>query len=314
MFRALEFNRKETVALVEEGTRSISQVCADLGFADSLGGAMTSEPLRRLSRQTRESGMFARFGHDLENGTDSSMAPTEHALARIERLLHLLLQVSERDHCVRPSRVGYQDEALLQEQSSKSHLTSSPKHQVDRRHAAAPELKRPLIVDRPGVHRNRLAEEFRKAGHDVAEVNVQDAPEALTEHRPDLIVMELRFERDCREGCALLMRLRECLPDVPIAVLSDSLSISTAVWAVRSGARAVLPKPASAAQILSAVTGDSELPARAEEPRHFTLDRATWEYISQTVHECKSIAGAARRLGIQPRSLRRMLLKNPPRW
>ncbi len=275
---------------------------------------MTPKPSQGLSMQTHESGIFGRFGVERGNGAESSMAAIENALARVERCLERLLQFSERDHYARHSQVGYQDEVLQQQRGPGSHLTFPKNRQVEREHEAAPELKRVLIVDRPAVHRNRLAEEFRTTGREVAEVNVQDALEALAQHRPDLIVMEVRFDRDCREGWSLLTRLRECVPDAPIAVLSDCLSISTTVWAVRSGARAVLPKPASAAQILSAVSGDLELPERAEEPRHFSLDRATWEYISQTMHECKSVASAARRLGIQPRSLRRMLLKSPPRW
>jgi ActR/RegA family two-component response regulator len=44
-----------------------------------------------------------------------------------------------------------------------------------------------------------------------------------------------------------------------------------------------------------------------------TLDRAVWEYIARTVETAGTLSGGARRLGIDRRSLKRMLKKYPPR-
>ena len=43
-----------------------------------------------------------------------------------------------------------------------------------------------------------------------------------------------------------------------------------------------------------------------------TLERAKWEYITLVVASSRSLAQAARRLGLHARSLRRMLQKLPP--
>jgi two-component system response regulator RegA len=50
-----------------------------------------------------------------------------------------------------------------------------------------------------------------------------------------------------------------------------------------------------------------------EATEHLTLDRAIWEFISQTVESAGTISEASRRLGLDRRSLRRMLSKYAPR-
>jgi ActR/RegA family two-component response regulator len=43
-----------------------------------------------------------------------------------------------------------------------------------------------------------------------------------------------------------------------------------------------------------------------------SLDRTIWEYINQVVVGAGTLSEAARRLGVDRRSLRRMLAKYPP--
>jgi hypothetical protein len=45
----------------------------------------------------------------------------------------------------------------------------------------------------------------------------------------------------------------------------------------------------------------------------FSFERAKWEYLNHVVKASATIAEASRRLGLHPRSLRRMLHKHPPR-
>jgi len=53
-------------------------------------------------------------------------------------------------------------------------------------------------------------------------------------------------------------------------------------------------------------------PVDGDCPTQMTLDRAIWEYINYSVDVAGSIAAAARNLGLDRRSLRRMLAKYAP--
>jgi two-component system, response regulator RegA len=172
------------------------------------------------------------------------------------------------------------------------------------------ENQRVLLVDRPGRHQARLAAELEARGYQVEQVDPGQAMKAVERHRPGLIVTEMRFDPDHRKGSDLVGRLCRAAPTVPVVVLSDSISIAATVWAIRCGAAAVLPKPASAEQVIGAVL-DAETSDDDSAVTFFSLERAKWEYLSQTLQECGSIAAAARRLKIHPRSLRRMLAKSP---
>jgi ActR/RegA family two-component response regulator len=171
-----------------------------------------------------------------------------------------------------------------------------------------------LLVDRPCEHRRRLASDFRNKGFPILEADPSTLMAVAVGASPCLVVTEIRFDRDYREGLATFQQLRELCREAPIAVVSDSLSVANTVWAVRQGASAVLPKPATAGQICETLGERGEgLPDQEAAGEPFSLQRATWEYLSQVVQDSGSLAEAGRRLGVAPRSLRRMLAKTPPR-
>lgn len=93
-------------------------------------------------------------------------------------------------------------------------------------------------------------------------------------------------------------------------------SVATAVILTRMGVAGYLTKPISAAALLE-ILGEQRTPDLSAvtnfEPMAWpTLDRTIWEYLSHVHAASGSISEAARRLGVDRRSLRRMLTKYPP--
>ncbi len=134
---------------------------------------------------------------------------------------------------------------------------------------------------------------------------------------PVVIVTEMRL----RDGTAFDVLAERLATPAPVVIATHYGSIASAVRAIRMGAAGYLAKPADAAQILSAAgistAGPAEPgPASVGGPPsgcdRLTLDRAIWEVINQALDEAGTISGAARRLGLHARSLRRMLAKHAP--
>jgi two-component system, response regulator RegA len=163
------------------------------------------------------------------------------------------------------------------------------------------------IIDRPCITRNQLEDSFVRRGY---QVRVSDSPDLdmLIREPMDLLVMEASLGSYCT--LALIPRLRAAHPSTHICVCTLFGSIRTAVSAIRAGATCFLLKPASADQILTAA--QLREPAPSDPIEHPTYHRAVWEYLQQCHELAGSTAEAARRLGLQRRSLRRMLQKNPP--
>jgi two-component system response regulator RegA len=178
--------------------------------------------------------------------------------------------------------------------------------------ASPPEPPRVIILDREGPLRDALCTDFRRSSYEVVvEDDVERALQGAAALPPALVVTEIRLRNDHREGLAFLGALLDRMSSVPVVVVSDFLSVAITVWAIRRGATAVLPKPTSSRQILDSV-GANTPPSALGDSQYFSLQRATREYIMQCVCECGSLAAAARRLGVQPRSLRRMIARNAP--
>lgn len=142
---------------------------------------------------------------------------------------------------------------------------------------------------------------------------------ALVEARePDLVVVELRLT----DGPCLnrIQRLKQIRGERRVVVVTGHPSVATAVQAARLGIDAYLEKPASIDAVLAATlprTAEMSSPEDAwdayigEQP--IGLDRALWEYINRAVASSGSISAAGRLLGLDRRSLRRMLARYAPR-
>jgi two-component system, response regulator RegA len=134
------------------------------------------------------------------------------------------------------------------------------------------------------------------------------------EVKPSVIVLETRLPDG--HGLQLLPKLRSLSAASKLVIATAYGAIASAVRALRLGAHDYLCKPVTA-RILrqSLMTDRRPLPPEPEERTptpHPTLDRSIWEHINYVLAETGTISGAARRMGLDRRSLRRMLQKRPP--
>lgn len=86
-----------------------------------------------------------------------------------------------------------------------------------------------------------------------------DGEEALTlvaEHRPDVVLMDLRMPR--LSGVAATKRVREEFPDTQVVVLTTYADDASVFSALRAGARGFLTKSAGAEEIAAAIASVME--------------------------------------------------------
>jgi two-component system, response regulator RegA len=169
-----------------------------------------------------------------------------------------------------------------------------------------------LIADPETSFREGLARRFVEQGCQVDQASdIRRAGEILQGQQTDLLVIEVRLAEGAWRGLDLVQQVTSRAVRPRVVVLTAYGSISTAVRAVRLGVDGYLTKPATPAQIVAAAQGQ-QLAQAAPEVAAMTLDRAIWEYISAVYDQTRSMARAARWLGIDRRSLRRMLAKYAP--
>jgi two-component system response regulator RegA len=168
-----------------------------------------------------------------------------------------------------------------------------------------------LIID-PEPMGARLADDLRRMGRRVD--LCPSAQAALTILRqasaqPAVVLLEMRVQEG--QSLRLLPILRSASPTTRFLVVTAYGSVASAVQALRLGAENYLCKPVSADRVLHVL--DASQNVQHTFPLEYpSLDRAIWEYIQFVLAEEGTISGAARRLGLHPRSLRRMLQKMPP--
>ncbi len=118
-----------------------------------------------------------------------------------------------------------------------------------RRAARAMESKgRILVVDDEVNARTALVELLRDEGYAVE--SAADAFKALgkmADFAPDLVLTDLKMPG--MDGLALLERLREGDPDLPVIVMTAFGEVETAVRAMRAGARDYLNKPVNVGEL-----------------------------------------------------------------
>jgi two-component system response regulator RegA len=105
-------------------------------------------------------------------------------------------------------------------------------------------------------------------------------------------------------------------PDLVSVVLTGYGSISTALEAVRRGARHYLTKPVDADDVLRAFARGAEegsAVAAGDPTSAPSLHRVEWEHIQRVLGDCGgNVSKAARTLGLHRRTLQRKLATRPP--
>ena len=170
-----------------------------------------------------------------------------------------------------------------------------------------------VVCEGSDAARRALVAQFEAAGFRTIPASTACQGVAIAaEQYPEIFVLDVDLPSPPLEH--VLVCLHGHLPLTKIVALTGRGSLASAASVIRHGATTYLPKPTTADLVLASLgysLASARRPAeRAKRP--FTLSRATWEYLQQVLHATPSRAEAARRLGIQPRSLRRMLLKNAP--
>jgi ActR/RegA family two-component response regulator len=131
---------------------------------------------------------------------------------------------------------------------------------------------------------------------------------------PTFLVSELRV---CSHALLDFMKdVKDTLPADRFVVATRYPSIATAVHFTRIGVAGYLTKPIFVADLLEIIKEQrlaaEVAPNSPDQLPWPTLDRAIWEYLSRVHAAAGSVSEAARRLGVDRRSLRRMLGKFPP--
>lgn len=128
--------------------------------------------------------------------------------------------------------------------------------------------------------------------------------------RPSLCLAE--WQLDGYQGPRLIGELRAASPTTRVIITTVFGSIAAARLAFRGGASGYLTKPVSAQDVFALL---AEAPRKGEDDREvrsghwLTLDAARREYIREVLARCGTVAETARVLGIDRRSLRRMLAR-----
>lgn len=173
-----------------------------------------------------------------------------------------------------------------------------------------------LVVDDDPVFTATLCRALDRLGHVAQSADSPDT--ALARIRCDTAVfdaavIDLRLGQ--RSGLALIEPLLAEAPALRILMLTGYASIATAIEAIKRGAFNYLPKPATARQIMAALTEDAVTEAAETGlPQGPSLRRMEWEHIQQVLarHE-GNISATARALGMHRRTLQRKLAKRPTR-
>ena len=168
-----------------------------------------------------------------------------------------------------------------------------------------------LIIEDDDILRQQLARALRPHAGEVHQcASVPACRQMLPDLPPlDAVLLDLNLGED--NGLELIPVLLDHSPRCRILVLTGYGSIPTAVSATRLGAWNYLTKPASAGEILAALSeGDHAIAELPEQPP--SLHRLEWEYIQRVLAEHDgNVSAAARTLGIHRRTLQRRLRKRP---
>ncbi|MBC2600553.1 response regulator transcription factor [Puniceicoccus vermicola] len=172
-----------------------------------------------------------------------------------------------------------------------------------------------LIVDDDERFRERLAISFRRRGYQVSTASGNDEALALCEKESfDAAVVDLCMPNG--SGLALIGALRDLDPAMDVLILTGYGSVSTAKEALRQGAVDYLMKPTDAEEIEKILTSPPESPKVSTPTPDLSvpsLERVEWEHIQRVLVDCENnVSEAARRLGIERRTLQRKLRKYPP--
>jgi len=123
-----------------------------------------------------------------------------------------------------------------------------------------------LIIDDDDASCRTLQLHLRGQGHDVSVAhNVEDGLQAIRTSPPDLIILDIRLPG--RDGLDGLLEFKECLPEVPVIMITAYHDMESTIQAMKGGADDYIHKPIDINELDEAVrraiarqrTDDSEM-------------------------------------------------------
>jgi two-component system response regulator RegA len=170
-----------------------------------------------------------------------------------------------------------------------------------------------LIVEDDEIFAHVLARSLATQGLEVlSAANGADALDLARGRIFAAAVLDLKLAGET--SLALIPQLKALNPSMRILMLTGYASIQTAVEAIKLGATNYLPKPATVAEILSALQNEAGNPDLAAAEQPLSVDRLEWEHIQRVLAEHDgNISATARALHMHRRTLQRKLAKRPVR-
>ena len=170
-----------------------------------------------------------------------------------------------------------------------------------------------LVVDDDEVYAQTLSRALTRQGYDV--LIAHDGASALKSMETrciDAVILDLRLATE--SGLPLIAPMKAINPALRILLLTGYASIATAVEAIKLGATHYLAKPASVAEILTALGSETGDETTTVSPTPLSVDRLEWEHIQKVLAENEgNLSATARALKMHRRTLQRKLAKRPTR-
>jgi two-component system, response regulator RegA len=168
-----------------------------------------------------------------------------------------------------------------------------------------------LIVDDDEVFRGALGRSFCALGCDTWVAHDFGAADLVLDRiQPELVVLEAQVGEQSALDFLARMQARDSVAEVVIVTAFPSTA--GALQAIRAGAVGYLAKPVTAGLVLQALDRDLLVPS-GEDAGPPKLSEAIRDYLDLAFATAGSMSETARRLGLERRSLRRMLRREPDR-
>lgn len=171
-----------------------------------------------------------------------------------------------------------------------------------------------LLVDDDEVLSRVLARALAKRGFAVQVAGSSEACVALLEqgYVADFALLDLNLSGS--SGLRLIEAIHRTNAECDIVVLTGYASISTAVDAIKLGARQYLAKPVDVDAIVHALLEDQHPDRDAAPEETLSVPRLEWEHIQRVLAENGgNVSATARALKMHRRTLQRKLAKRPAR-
>ncbi len=169
-----------------------------------------------------------------------------------------------------------------------------------------------LLVDDDKVLTEVLLRALSRRGFVVRSADSLGACAQLlrTGYVADFAVLDLNL--DGASGFKAIEWLKYANADCSIVILTGYASISTAVDAIKLGARQYLAKPVAVDAIVKALLADQSPDLEMAPEQTLSVSRLEWEHIQRVLAEHDgNVSATARALKMHRRTLQRKLAKHP---